>query len=67
MGGLTMQTIKPDTEASFVTLTGGHSAGVCAQSVVLPRITLDDPRFNYVPACKTDLRETFRRAREAMR
>jgi len=30
----------------------------------VPTIPITDPRFNYVPAAKTDIRDTFRRARE---
>ena len=56
-------TIKQEHDLSCVTLSGGVSGGVRAQSVVLPRLTIDDPRFRYVPACKTDLAETFRRIR----
>ena len=28
-----------------------------------PQLRLTDPNFNYVPSAKTDIRETFRRAR----
>ena len=30
----------------------------------MPAIPLTDSRFEYVPAVKTDIRDTFRRARE---
>ena len=32
----------------------------------VPAIPITDPRFQYVPAAKTDIRDTFRRAREQM-
>ena len=33
---------------------------------MIPTIRLTDPNFKYVPSAKTDIRETFRRAREQM-
>lgn len=38
---------------------------VKAMRVTKPSVSLLDPRFKYTPACKTNLRETFRRVREA--
>ena len=32
----------------------------------MPAIPITDARFNYVPAAKTDIRDTFRRAKEQM-
>jgi hypothetical protein len=32
--------------------------------VVKPSVPITSNKFEYVPACKTDLRETFRKARE---
>jgi len=32
----------------------------------VPAIPITDPRFNYVPSAKTDIRDTFRRAKEQM-
>ena len=32
----------------------------------VPAIPITDPRFNYVPSAKTDISETFRRAREQL-
>jgi len=32
----------------------------------MPAIPITDPRFQYVPSAKTDIRDTFRRAREQM-
>lgn len=40
---------------------------VKAMRVTMPSCSLLDPAFKYVPACKTDLKETFRRARAARR
>lgn len=58
--------IEPDHDTSFVTLTGGDNKGPSGR-LTMPSRRLTDPAFQYTPACKTDLRETFRRAREAMR
>jgi hypothetical protein len=60
------KTINPDRNTEFVTLTGGDNKGPSGR-LTLPSQRLTDPAFQYTPACKTDLRETFRRAREAMR
>jgi hypothetical protein len=60
-----MTTIKPDTDTAFVVLTGGDNKGPSGR-LTMPSQRLTDPAFVYTPACKTDLRETFRRAREAM-
>ena len=32
----------------------------------MPAIPITDARFNYVPSAKTDISETFRRAREQL-
>jgi hypothetical protein len=32
----------------------------------VPAIPITDPRFNYVQSAKTDIRDTFRRAKEQM-
>jgi hypothetical protein len=32
----------------------------------VPKIPITDNRFNYVPSAKTDIRDTFRRAREQL-
>jgi len=32
----------------------------------VPAIPITDPRFNYVPSAKTDIRDTFRRAKEQL-
>jgi hypothetical protein len=32
----------------------------------LPSVPITSNKFEYVPACKTDLRETWRKAREVM-
>jgi hypothetical protein len=58
--------IKTDTDTACVVLTGGDNKGPSGR-LTLPTLRLTDPAFQYTPACKTDLRETFRRAREAMR
>lgn len=59
-------TIQPDTTTACVTLVGGDNKGPSGR-LTMPSQRLTDPAFVYTPACKTDLRETFRRAREAMR
>lgn len=38
-----------------------------ALRVTMPSQRLTDPSFRYVPACATDLAETFRRVREQQR
>jgi hypothetical protein len=58
--------IKTDHSTAFVTLTGGDNKGPSGR-LTMPSQRLTDPAFQYTPACKTDLKETFRRAREAMR
>ena len=58
--------IKPDTTTTCVVLVGGDNKGPSGR-LTMPSQRLTDPAFVYTPACKTDLRETFRRAREAMR
>ena len=31
-----------------------------------PKIPITDPRFNYIPAVRTDVRETWKRAKEEL-
>lgn len=31
-----------------------------------PSLRITDPSFNYVPSARTDIRDTFRRARESL-
>lgn len=38
-----------------------------ALRVTMPSQRLTDPSFRYVPACATDIAETFRRVREQQR
>lgn len=59
-------TIQTDSSIACVNLVGGDNKGPSGR-LTMPSKRLTDPGFSYTPACKTDLRETFRRAREAMR
>lgn len=59
-------TIQQDRTTACVTLVGGDNKGPSGR-LTMPSKRLTDPAFKYTPACKTDLRETFRRAREALR
>lgn len=38
---------------------------VKALRITMPSRSVLDPAFKYTPSCKTDLRETFRKARAA--
>jgi hypothetical protein len=40
---------------------------VKAMRVTIPAVRLTDKNFKYTPACATDLRETFRKAREQIK
>jgi len=57
---------KEDSGIGFVSLTGGES-GEVKGTVTMPSLRLIDADFKYRPACNTDLSETFRRARAAIK
>ena len=57
-------TIKQDHELNFVALVGGASEEVRGRKT-MPSQRIYDPDFQYQPACKTNIRETWERARRA--
>lgn len=56
--------IKQDHELNFVALVGGTSGEVKGRRT-MPSQRIYDPDFQYQPACKTNIRETWDRARQA--
>lgn len=50
--------IKQDHELNFVALVGGAPAEVRGKRT-MPSWRLDDPDSKYLPACKTDIRQTW--------
>jgi len=54
--------IKHDPELNFVALVGGTPAEVKGRKT-MPSQRIYDPDFRYLPACKTNIRETWERAR----
>ena len=59
-------TIEQDYSTSFVVLHGGPDKPV-AGTMAMPSTGILDPDFKYTPSHSTDLRETFKRARESMK
>ena len=56
--------LKPDYELNFVSLVGAAPNDLKGRKT-MPSRRLDDPNFKYLPACKTDIRETWNRARQS--
>lgn len=56
-------TIKQDHELNFVALVGSAPSEVKGKRT-MPSQRLYDPDFQYQPACKTNIRETWNRARQ---
>lgn len=66
------QQIKPCTDMNTICFDPAKVAKWAAERVMTGTVThpsqrLTDPAFKYVPACATDLAETFRRVREQQR
>lgn len=55
--------IKQDHELNFVALVGSAPSDLKGQKT-MPSKRLYDPAFKYQPACKTNIRETWNRARQ---
>ena len=54
--------IKDDHDLNFVALVGGTQSEVKGRKT-MPSQHIYDPDFQYQPACKTNIRETWERAR----
>ena len=55
--------LTQDRELNCVTLVGGLPSDLKGRKT-MPAKRLDDPDFKYRPACKTNIRETWDRARK---
>lgn len=55
--------IKQDHELNFVALSGGVPSDLKGRKT-MPSKRLYDPAFQYRPACNTNIRETWNRARQ---
>ena len=54
--------IAQDHDLNFVALVGGSESEVKGRKT-MPSQHIYDPDFQYQPACKTNIRETWERAR----
>lgn len=54
--------IYRDNELNCVALVGGQKSDLKGR-ITMPSKRLDDPDFEYRPACSTNIRETWNRAR----
>lgn len=55
--------LKQDHELNCVSLVGGAKPDLKGR-MTMPSKRLTDPEFEYRPACKTDIRATWDRARK---